>query len=56
MKKSQHRKVVKARKVKKRLSPKSESVLKNQRLPELKTLAANQDCSSPPKLERPLPN
>ncbi len=46
MKKSQHRKVVKAnQKAKKRLSPKSGSEQKNQRPPELRILAANQDRS-----------
>ncbi len=55
MKKSQHRKVVKVRKVKKRLNPKSGSVPKKPRPPELRT-SANQDRFSPPKLERPLPN
>ena len=52
IKKSHHRKVVKA---KKRQNPKNESVLKKLRLLEPKTLA-NQECSLLPMLGEPLLN
>ena len=55
MKKSQHKKVVKAKRVKKRQNLKSGSVLKKQRPSKLRTLA-NQIRSLPPMLKGPLPN
>ncbi len=46
----------KSRKGQKRQNPKSGSMLKKQKPPELRTLAANQDCSLPLTLGGPLPN
>ena len=55
VKKSQHKKVVKAnQKAKKRLNPKGRSEQKKQKSPELKTLAAYQDCSLPLEVEKSL--
>ena len=55
MKKSQHRKVVKAKRVKKQQNPKNRSVPKKHRPLRLKTLA-NQVCSLLLTLGGPLPN
>ena len=55
MKKSQHKKIVKVKRVKKRLSPKSGSMPKKQRSLELKILA-NQVRSLPLIPRGPLPN
>ena len=56
MKKNQHKKVVKAKKVKKRLSPQSGSVSEKQRPPKLEILVVNQELFLPPMLGEPLPN